>query len=230
MNGQSDAVISRREALKGGSAAAVAVGAGLLSNQLVRRAQAASSGDPRIVMGDAATSPDEAGEAVRNGADWEFYSGGAVRNLTTPSFQELEVTNETLVQVTLSADESLSSGTYSTLQFDSEGVDKRDEFDTVNHEFVPDKDGWYQFIAGVAFNIGAAGDEIQVNLKNKDGDGFMSTGYVQAADGDRETVFFGTMESLNAGDRYVLEVKNANSDDTVRSNENETYLTVRRVF
>lgn len=81
-----DEGISRREALQGGSAAAVAVGAGLLSNLLIRRVQAASSGDPRILLGDAATDPDENGEFARNGADVKVQSGGTVRNLTSPTF------------------------------------------------------------------------------------------------------------------------------------------------
>lgn len=81
--------ITRREALQAGSAAAVAIGAGLYADELVRTARAASSGDPRILMDDAGTDADEAGEIVRNGADMTVYSGGAVRNLTDPTFSSV---------------------------------------------------------------------------------------------------------------------------------------------
>lgn len=83
--------MSRRQALKGGSAAAVAVGAGILSQTLVRKAQAAGSGDPRILLGDAGVSPDEAGEITHKNGDIEVFSGSAVRNLTNPVFPSIDV-------------------------------------------------------------------------------------------------------------------------------------------
>jgi hypothetical protein len=73
--------LTRREALRGGSAAAVAAGSALLSQHLVRRAQAASAGDARIIMG-SAPDPDTNGEISFDGTDIKAYSGGALRNFS----------------------------------------------------------------------------------------------------------------------------------------------------
>lgn len=76
-----DTRLTRREALRGGSAAAVAAGSALLSQHLVSTARAASAGDARIIMG-SAPDPDTNGEISFDGTDLKAYSGGAVRNFS----------------------------------------------------------------------------------------------------------------------------------------------------
>jgi len=76
-----DTRLTRREALRGGSAAAVAAGSALPSQHLVRTARAASAGDARIIMG-SAPDPNQNGEISYDGTDIKAYSGGSVRNLS----------------------------------------------------------------------------------------------------------------------------------------------------
>lgn len=73
--------MSRRQALKGGSALAVAIGTGYYID-LIKSARAATSGDPRILMDDQGIVPDEIGEATIDSGDWKFYTGGNVHNLS----------------------------------------------------------------------------------------------------------------------------------------------------
>jgi hypothetical protein len=82
-----DTPITRREALKGGSAAAVAVGSAYYMN-LIEGAAAATDGDARIIMGDG-PDPDENGEITFNDPDVKVFSGGKIRNLTRPEFESV---------------------------------------------------------------------------------------------------------------------------------------------
>jgi len=65
--------------------------------------------------------------------------------------QELSVTNETLVNVYLGANQSVTAGNWTTVNLDTENKDELAEFDTGTHQFTPDETGWYLVLFSVHF-------------------------------------------------------------------------------
>lgn len=233
-DGYEEPILTRREALKGGSAAAVAAGAALYSDWLVGAAQAQlSDGDARIVMGDQGDSPAQDGEMTHNAGDVEVHSGGAVRNLTSPTFDsvdtnETNVTNETLVIVELTTDQSFSSGSFQTVEFDSVVVDERGEWDPTNHQFSPDKEGHYHIAYGVFFGSGSDGDDRRSRFTEINGDALVRADSRNSAVFD--TVNNGKIADLNSSEDYEVEGVNFDSSDVFVGAPEGTFLTIRSAF
>lgn len=127
--------------------------------------------DGTVAFEDAAADPASNGELQRNGADLKAYSGGAVRNLTSPTFEsvtagEADITNETFIRATRGSNtSSQTSGTFVNI-FDGESKDVRDEFDA-SQQFSPDETGEYFISFFIDFRGStAAGDDIQVRVRN----------------------------------------------------------------
>jgi len=144
--------------------------------------------------------------------------------------EELSVTNETLVAVYISADQSISAGTWETLALDTIGKDELHEFNPDTYQFIPDESGWYLISVGARFAVTADGDTIAVQFYN-DTDGVVmleSFGPAYTA-GDRIRMVLGVKE-LTEDETHIVRVRNNDSDDTIQSYNQNTFLQIRRMF
>jgi len=142
----------------------------------------------------------------------------------------LEVTNETLVNVYMSADQAIAGATWEILNFDSKKVDERGEFDTGTYQFTPDETGWYLVDVQARFEVGADLDRLDMQFYNSTDGTIVIYKRLVASSGVYQNVTASKIVKLSAGDAYLVRVMNLDSSDTISSYDEHTYLTIRRVF
>jgi len=145
-------------------------------------------------------------------------------------FRELEVTNETLLDVYLSADQSISAGSWAIVAFDTENKDERNEFDTSTHKFTPDEDGWYLVVTGVEFSVGADQDDLIVTFRDDTAGSDLANTRIGASGTSYHDLKVLDIIELTEGHDYVVRAQNASSSDTLTGTENVTFLAIRRVY
>jgi len=144
--------------------------------------------------------------------------------------EEASITNETLVDVYLGADQSIAAGTWETLALDTKNKDELGEFDTGTHQFTPEETGWY-FIATFAFfAVGADYDRLWVVFYDDTASTVVLKHYDTASGTASKAVAVCGVKKLTAGDNYIVRVENADSDDSLYSGSENTFLTIRRMF
>jgi len=142
----------------------------------------------------------------------------------------LEVTNETLVDVYLSADQDISAGTWTTLNLDTVNKDERGEFDTGTHQFTPEETGWYFVTMSAQFNVGADQDRIYLRFYNATDDSVLSVKKGPYSGANPHILQSSDIYRLDSGDNYEVDVLNNDSSDTINGVEIQTYLAIRRMF
>jgi len=140
------------------------------------------------------------------------------------------VTEETLVEAYLSANQSIAAGSWTRVNLDTEVKDELGEFDTANHVFNPNETGWYLIAFSVHFGVGADQDRIQARVR--DGTAGENIGFSAGSGSgtNAETVTFSGIYELTGGHGYALEAINLDSADTIYSGETKTFLHIRRMF
>lgn len=239
-DGYEEPILTRREALKGGSAAAVAAGAALYSDWLVQAVKAQTT-EPRIQLGQDWVIDDDPGgngsfvvEHTPNTNEYAFGDDGTL-TLPTISSSEAEFTNETLVSVYLSSDQNINSSTVTTVELDtfdpdSTQGDVRDEFDTTAFEFSPDRTGWYLVVSQITYSSGADGDRIITDFRRKSDDTPIARNQVNRGGTNASTPPLLSILLLDSSESYELTAFNDNSSDTLGSGARSTYLKIRSVF
>jgi hypothetical protein len=147
------------------------------------------------------------------------------------STEQASITNETLLRVNLSNVQSITAGvTWETLQLDAEEEDERNEFDTTNHEFVPDETGWYIVVLNALHNTSADQDSIGVRLQDTTaGEEKIHAGFASSGAGNVTVAALGLAE-LIAGNVYEAQVRNVDSDGEIRTSNDRTNLAIRSAF
>jgi len=140
------------------------------------------------------------------------------------------VTEETLVDVYLGTDQNISAGDETLLNLDTENKDELGEFDTGTHQFTPEETGWYLMTTAAQFAVGADGDRLRLIIYNATAGSQISNVAANAGAATNEALTCSAIKKLTAGDSYVVHVLNMDSNDTVFSGENLTFLQVRRMF
>ena len=145
--------------------------------------------------------------------------------------ETLEVTNETLLDAQLSGDQSItgdSDAGYDRLAFEVLEEDTRSEFDTTDHEFSPDKDGYYHVSCYALRKGGSAGDEYRIRLRDSNGQNII---FNQIADSDPiDAIQINGTVWLDSEQSYHVQVRNDDNDDEIGGDPSETRLTIRSAF
>jgi len=135
---------------------------------------------------------------------------------------------KTFVSVHLSADQSITAGSWETVAFDNENADTLGEFDNSNYVFQPQREGKYLITVDVTF-AGAADNRYGVMLRNAtDGVVLHETRERAASVSFDQNLGFSQVCKLNPSDNYDVRAINWDSDGTVESGR-FTKLTIRRV-
>jgi len=143
---------------------------------------------------------------------------------------EWTVSAETLVDVYLSADQSIAAGSWETLGLDAKNKDELDEFDTGTHQFTPEETKWCLIACVVEFGVGADLDDLTVILRNTTaGENVLREDESSSGAGNMTLALY-TIKKLTGGDNYEIWVRNNDSDDTVQGGENLTTFQVRSAF
>jgi len=141
-----------------------------------------------------------------------------------------KVTEETLVDVYLSSDASISAGAWGLIPYDAENKDELGEFDTGANKFTPRVTGWYLIACSVMFDVTADQDRLQTRLYNTTADTSVYQASDVASGTYSKTVAFSGVKKLIGGDDYKVHAQNVDSDDTLISGERQSYLQIRSVF
>jgi len=153
-----------------------------------------------------------------------------VEDVLAEGVPKISVESETLLDVYLSADQSITAGSITTVALDTVNKDELGEFDTGTHEFVPNETGWYIIEAQVVFGIGADQDNTLAQFQNVT-DGVTRIQSRIRPSGVQNLGFpLLGIRKLLSGKHYDLRGVNYDSDDSFIGGEYQTFLTIRRAF
>lgn len=132
------------------------------------------------------------------------------------------------VHAGLDGDQSINSGTWTTLELDDEHVDSGSDFNTGTYTFTAPADGIYLLMGSARFNVDTAGDNCQIRLLK---DGSANVGFTAAEAPGTGAFSINTQRimSLSSGDTIALQVQNVNNNDTIIDASHITYLSIARL-
>lgn len=163
---------------------------------------------------------DSSGINAQHGRTWHFGSLEA---------DELDVTNEVLIEVQMDNNQSLSSNTWETVDFDTENDDVTNDYDLANNQFSPPEDGYYAVTMSVTFGVVSDTDVTEVRFRNTTD----STNVNLVTDAASGQVFNQVQlivtKKLLASKTYEPQARNANSNDTLQSGDGRTQMSIERV-
>jgi hypothetical protein len=157
-----------------------------------------------------------------------------VDSLTSNSVntEKANITDETLVDVYPSTDQSVPSATWTEVKFDTEDADVLGEFDITNNQFSPASDGYYQILCSVTLDGGASGDQVGLRFQNIT-DGEAVTVYFATHTGGFVTASSNITRKLFSSKNYEVQIQNYDSSDTINPGSRSgdiTFLTVRSAY
>jgi hypothetical protein len=166
-----------------------------------------------------------------DGSSWnKLSSTGKNPTYDSVTTDEMSVTNETKVIVELSSDQSISANSFTTVNFDSETSDNRNEFDITNNKFVPDEGGLYYVFVDMAVKNGSSGDRIDIRLSDISKSNILQNIINILDTPNTQTTSFSGIFSLNSGNDIVVQFRNNNSSCSLNAGSAATRLSIRRVL
>jgi len=146
-------------------------------------------------------------------------------NNTNTTTETLEATNQTYIVGTLSTDQSLTSGDWTVIQFDTANRDNRGEFDQNNSTISVDNDGIRQIQLTTRLFVGASTDLVGAQLL-EDGN-FKKWFFLTAAGGDSATVKNASIKAnLSSTSTYSFRIQNYDSTSTLVSGVGNTFFSI----
>jgi hypothetical protein len=134
-------------------------------------------------------------------------------------------------EITLGSDQTISSNTYTKIQYDSKVTDQRNEFDTNTNEFTCAYDGNYHVEASAAWQYLPSGAYTIIEIEVNGAD--VGAEHNQAgASGFQSDAISKTLFGLSAGDSIHVEIYQDQSDQTLVSGTTSrryTTLTIGQV-
>lgn len=127
-----------------------------------------------------------------------------------------------------STDQTVGSGSWTTIQFNAESYDTNSDFDSsTNYTFTAPRDGLYLFHLNVQLTAAASGDIYQVGLlKNSDANEYSKTQYVTEDTNSANYTHTDTL-SLSANDTVKFRVNQASGGNiNINNGQNISYATV----
>lgn len=155
------------------------------------------------------------------------HQGGDARNIAAMDALRGKFTNETLVALSTGSGQSISMNTWTTVAFDNEDQDVRNEWDAVNHQLTVDETGLYYISFIVGFSVGADGDDVRVRMRDTTNATDRMVVHQTAGDLSKTAVTGHNIANLTAGDVYELQAVNVDSSDSLLQTSS---LSVRRVM
>lgn len=160
-----------------------------------------------------------------DGTDWFSSLQGAAHAFAT---EKADITGETYVELSLSADQTgIASGTW-TNPFDTEDEDNLNEVNA-SQQFDPGETGIYRITAFAGIGAGSAGDSLEARLRNTtDGttESPIRLADFEAAQAENETIPINWVGQLTSGKDYEIQVRGNGSQFSISSNR--TYGTIVR--
>jgi hypothetical protein len=140
-----------------------------------------------------------------------------------------DITNETLVSATLSTTQSISSGSFQTVGYDTEDKDEVSEFDTGTSGFSPSQTGWYLTTAAIALKSVSTGDDLILRLTNTTDSTtlFQNRRFANGASPGLNVLGIAKLDSSKT---YKVRFRNNDSSCDITNNDFGTYLQIRSVF
>ena len=172
---------------------------------------------------EAERNPDEdIARAKAGGQDiFEGYSSGI-----------FSLKNQSAVYVTLSADQTIASGTTTKLAFDNVGYDNQSEFNTTNHRFTATKDGIYLVCLSIlTANVAWSAGNYVVLYVYKNGSEFVKAAEKVDASVTRDiNLILVAPVKLVGSDYFDFYVRHDRGSDTdISSNSKYTYVRIVKI-
>jgi len=148
---------------------------------------------------------------------------------TSVDTDRITVNSEVLVDVLLTSDQSISTATWVTIDFDQENNDVTDDYDIGKNHFSPPEDGHYRIELTARFSAGTNSDTVGlrlVNITDNDEERRFRSSAASAAD---FSVTFVVVKRLLSAKTYELQARNNSSSDVLEgASGKSTYMTVSR--
>lgn len=159
-------------------------------------------------------------------SSWTFNDDGTFEADSVVT-EEQNITNETLIDANFSSSQNIPENTLEALEYDDISKDERGEW--TGTQFVPDKSGWYLFVAYAMPESGSDGDDRSIRLFNDSTSSSVRTRQFGSTDTfQRLGATFSA--KLIAGDEYDIRFRNQNSSDSIRDADTGTHLLIRSQF
>jgi len=148
------------------------------------------------------------------------------------SIDETNITNETLIRLEKTTDQSYSSGGSSPVQWDNIPKDERSEYNSTDDTFSVDAAGWYKIEATFTIVQASEGDRLDVRLIDSSDDSIIektpSGGFATDVNGRGYLSWAMTLPLDSSVDYYVYP-NNPDSSYTVEGRQG-TRMTIRSAF
>jgi len=143
--------------------------------------------------------------------------------------EQASVTNETLVVLKKTTDQSLPANTQTTIDWDTEEKDITDSFNVSSNEFSPPESGYYFINYQVRFGVGSDGDILQMIFNELGGGSLLGAQTVAGGPNSVAARLSGIVE-LSSSSSYTFVAENATSSDAVVGRPERTYASINRVL
>jgi hypothetical protein len=141
----------------------------------------------------------------------------------------IDTPNQSGCSVYLSANQSITSGTITKVEFDSENYDSQNEFDsTTNYRFTATKAGKYLITLSIDFDVAAAGDNLFV-YGRVNGSDVMQFDKFDTPSNGFQSITMSKVVNLSANDYIEAFGRNVTNDDSILSGIDKTYLTISKI-
>lgn len=158
------------------------------------------------------------------------FDGSHLTDIGSANIEVAEITDETLiVSDGLESDQTISAGSWEKLTGWEIDTDERGEFDSVDDEFSPDKDGYYFVSFRARFNGGGSEELRSFRLRNETDVGSVAFVF-NSNTNPNYTKIFSEVVFLDSDDDYSFQVRNENSSDEIQAASTNTSFSVRSVF
>jgi len=142
---------------------------------------------------------------------------------------QAEISNETLIRIEKTSDQSISDGVITVIDWDAKVKDERSEFNLSNNEFVPQDTGFYLFAHQVTVQP-SDGDRLTSFIFDKTNGGAFQNVERNAGGGNNETLAHSAIIKVTSGEAVNFRVRNLGSNDTVKGSPSRTNCSIRSVF
>lgn len=119
--------------------------------------------------------------------------------------------------------QSISSNVLADVEFDTEAFDIGDDFNTTTYTWTCPEDGYYFLYVQVYFSVGAAADDLLVQIYNGSSTSFLTT-RLSAGSTDQHSVNGSRLMYVTAGQEMLVRVRNGNNNDTVNAGIELSYF------
>ena len=142
--------------------------------------------------------------------------------------ESLDVTNETLVSLEKTSNQSVSSGNAATINWDTEVTDITNSYDMTNDEFNPLEDGYYVFRGAISIN-GASDQGTVLTRLDEVGGSLLKLIQWPMSGTETASIAFVMYGDLTSGTPVEVKAGSATDSTTIQGNAVRTFMLIERV-